>query len=99
MASRQVFLADLFGDAFRPIALDGASNLEVMLRLQKAVVAIANAGTGEARTLAIAHSRQAYERAALAIVKPNRILIDNINNINTKAHESYSASQVTNRHQ
>ncbi len=63
----EISVADMFDDAFRPIARDGASNLEVMLRLQKALISIAYIGSAEVKELAIYHSRQAYERAELAM--------------------------------
>ncbi len=63
----EISVADMFDDAFRPIARDGAGNLEVMLRLQKALISIAHIGSAEVKELAIYHSRQAYERAELAM--------------------------------
>ncbi|MEO8720792.1 MAG: DUF2254 domain-containing protein [Ginsengibacter sp.] len=60
-----ISLADMFDDAFRPIARDGASNLEVMIRLQKAFTTLASVGNSEAKEIARMHSRQAYERAEL----------------------------------
>lgn len=69
-------LADMFEDAFRPIARDAAGNIEVMLRLQKAFIAIAHAGNTEVKDLAIHHSRQAFERAELMIqYKPDLDLL------------------------
>jgi len=62
-----ISLTDMFDDAFRPIARDGASNIEVMLKLQKALIAIANVGNAETKAIAMLHSRQAFERAELAI--------------------------------
>jgi uncharacterized membrane protein len=62
-----ISLADLFDDAFRPIARDGADNLELMIRLQKALISIAYAGDAETKALATTHSRQAFERAELAM--------------------------------
>ncbi len=63
----EISVADMFDDAFRPIARDGAGNLEVMVRLQKALISIAHIGSAEVKELAIYHSRQAYERAELAM--------------------------------
>jgi uncharacterized membrane protein len=63
----EISVADMFDDAFRPIARDGAGNLEVMLRLQKALISIAYNGSQEIKELAISHSRQAFERAELAM--------------------------------
>lgn len=63
----EVSVADLFQDAFRPIARDGASNIEVMLRLQKALSAIAYVGSPEVKKLTKACSLDAYQRATLEI--------------------------------
>ena len=63
----EICLADMFDDAFRPIARDGASNLEVMLRLQKALISIAFVGNSVTKALAMEHSKQAFERAELAL--------------------------------
>lgn len=60
-----ISLADFFQDAFRPIARDGSSNIEVMLRLQKALKAIAQTGSSQAKELAAAYSLQAYQRAEI----------------------------------
>lgn len=57
--------ADMFDDAFRPIARDGANNVEVMIRLQKALTAIHSTSSFEIKKLLISHSRQAYERAEI----------------------------------
>ncbi len=64
----EISMGDMFDDAFRPIARDGAGNIEVMLRLQKALVSIAYIDPLKAKELALLHSRQAYERAALAML-------------------------------
>jgi uncharacterized membrane protein len=60
-------LADMFDDAFRPIARDGASNLEVMIRFQKALISIAGIGSSEVKEVALSHSQQAYERSESAM--------------------------------
>jgi len=62
-----ISLADMFDDAFRPIARDGAYNLEVMIRLQKALISVANVGDAETKALVMEHSRQAFERAELVM--------------------------------
>ncbi len=64
-------LSDMFDDAFRPIARDGANNIEVMLRLQKALTTIAYVGSNEIKDLALSHSRQSYKRAELVIEHKN----------------------------
>jgi uncharacterized membrane protein len=63
----EISVADMFNDAFRPIARDGAANLEVMVRLQKAFRTIHNSGTPEVKELVMFHSQQALARAELAI--------------------------------
>ncbi len=64
----EIALPDLFDDLFRPIARDGADKLEVGIRLQKGLLALAQ--TGDERFLKCAqhHSRQALQRA-LAVLK------------------------------
>ncbi|MBK7108806.1 MAG: DUF2254 domain-containing protein [Bacteroidetes bacterium] len=62
-----IALDDMFEDAFRPIARDGANNIEVMLRLQKAFISLSHAGNSEAKEIAAKHSRAAFERAELAM--------------------------------
>lgn len=59
----EISIADLFDDAFRPIARDGASNLEVMIRLQKALASLFYLGTPEVKEIATLHSKNAYLRA------------------------------------
>lgn len=61
----EVSTADMFDDAFRPIARDGANNLEVMIRLQKALITISYLGSSLVKDIALSHSRQAFERAEL----------------------------------
>jgi len=57
--------ADLFDDAFRPIARSGAGQIEVQLRLQKSLLALARMGDEEFRAaarsqsdLALAHAQE-----------------------------------------
>lgn len=54
---------DLFDDAFRPIARDGANNIEVMIRLQKSLHMIAKSGNKELSSCALSHAKDALERA------------------------------------
>ncbi len=63
----EVAIEDIFHDAFRPIARDGADNIEVMLRLQKAFTTIAFVASNEVKEIALTHSLHAYQRAELAI--------------------------------
>jgi uncharacterized membrane protein len=64
---QEITLRDMFDDAFRPIARDGANNLEVMIRLQKAFKSIYFVSTIEGKELAASYSLQSYERASLAM--------------------------------
>ena len=64
-----VLLADLIEDFFRPIARDGAGNVEVGIRLQKAMASIA-ASIPEADALLSATADDALARAAVAIDHP-----------------------------
>ncbi len=59
--------ADIFEDAFRPIARDGASNIEVMLRMQKAFKSIYTFVPDEVRNIVLINAQHAYDRASLAI--------------------------------
>ena len=49
------------------IARDGASNLEVVLRLQKELNSIGYFGSTEIKELAISNSHQAYESGELTM--------------------------------
>jgi uncharacterized membrane protein len=60
-------LADMFDDAFTGISRDGAGNIEVGIRLQKAFASLAVLGDGTARTEAARHARLALARAEAAI--------------------------------
>jgi uncharacterized membrane protein len=56
-------IGDLLDDIFTPIARDGASNIEVQIRLQKALRSLSQAGHGGLRECALYHSRLALQRA------------------------------------
>ena len=72
----QISIADMFEDAFRPIARDAAQNIEVMLRLQKTFTAIESICDPEIKKIAIEFSLQAFERAETAIAyKPDVTLL------------------------
>ena len=58
---------DLFDDAFSAIARDGAGSVEVGLRLQKALLALARMGDETVRKAARSHSILALKRAELAL--------------------------------
>jgi uncharacterized membrane protein len=59
--------ADLLDDAFTAIARDGAGSVEVCLRLQKALQAVAVMGNPGLRAAALQHSGWALERALQAL--------------------------------
>lgn len=58
---------DLFDDLFRPIARDGAAIVEVGIRLQKALLALARMDDPRFRRNALHHSQQALQRALAAL--------------------------------
>lgn len=60
-------MEDFFEDAFRPIARDGADNIEVMLRLQKTFCSIATLDNSEMKEIALRYSKESFERAKNAI--------------------------------
>nr|WP_281278425.1 hypothetical protein [Muriicola soli] len=62
-----ISMEDFFNDAFRPIARDGAGNIEVMLRLQKAFKAIETINNEAMKESVIRNSKEAYKRAEKAI--------------------------------
>ncbi len=62
-----IALEDIFTDAFRPIARDGANNIEVMIRLQKALQSIAYKAGDNVIRIAGEHAEDAFERAKLAL--------------------------------
>lgn len=63
-------LEDLFDDLFVPIARDGASILEVALRLQKAFLTLSQFGKAKFKTVALKHSETALLRSeASAMIK------------------------------
>lgn len=59
--------ADIFEDAFRPIARDGASNIEVMLRIQKAFKSIYSFVPEDVKSTVFINAQYAYDRAKLGI--------------------------------
>jgi uncharacterized membrane protein len=62
-----IAVADLFDDLFTPIARDGASVIEVGVRLQKALHALVRLGGEGFAENAVRHSLQALERAEAAL--------------------------------
>ena len=60
-------MQDFFDDAFRPISRDGAENIEVMLRLQKALNSLETINNYEIKDVAFQYSKSAFYRAKLVI--------------------------------
>src|SRR5690554_536931 len=67
VAVPRIKMEDFFDDAFRPIARDGAANIEVMLRLQKAFCAIATIERTAIEKQALKNSKEAFDRAKIAM--------------------------------
>jgi len=63
----KISMKDFFDDAFRPIARDGAQNIEVMLRLQKTFNSLATIQHIEIKKTALQHSKYAFDHAKLAL--------------------------------
>ncbi|MBE0392295.1 DUF2254 domain-containing protein [Flavobacterium sp. PL002] len=63
IAVPELVISDLFEDAFRPIARDGAANIEVMIRLQKAFCSLTNIAQKDIQAACSHNSIQAFERA------------------------------------
>ncbi|MGV8964424.1 MAG: DUF2254 domain-containing protein [Candidatus Saccharimonadaceae bacterium] len=64
----EIETTDIFEDAFRPISRDAASNIEVMLRIQKAFVSIYSFIPDQEKYIVIKNARDAYDRAEMALV-------------------------------
>lgn len=58
---------DLFDDAFMAIARDGATMIEVHLRLQKSLLALSRIGDAAFKDAALRHSRMAMDRAEIGL--------------------------------
>ncbi len=63
----EISLHDMFDDAFRPIARDGAGIVEVNIKLQKALQSLATTGNEDMAKAARRHSQQALKRALKAL--------------------------------
>lgn len=63
----EIEASDIFDDAFRPIARDGANNIEVMIRIQKALTSIYTIVPNEVKEVVVSTSQEAYERAEIAL--------------------------------
>ncbi|WP_372881825.1 DUF2254 domain-containing protein [Psychromonas sp.] len=75
VSMQELSLGDMFDDAFNPIARDGAGCIEVMLRLQKALHALALLDDVQIREAATAHSQYALLHAESALKIPADIEI------------------------
>ncbi|MCO5070146.1 MAG: DUF2254 domain-containing protein [Rhizobiaceae bacterium] len=79
--SKRVFvpdldIADLFDDAFRPIARDGAAIVEIQQRLQKALASLATLGDERFRQNAKRHSDEALKRARDVLIESDMKLVE-----------------------
>ncbi|MCO6428438.1 DUF2254 domain-containing protein [Nitrosomonas communis] len=73
VAIPEISLDDMFDDAFNAISRDGASALEVAIRLQKAFHSLVSLEHKQMRQAAIAHARLALRYAELALKLPEEI--------------------------
>ncbi|SEM67641.1 DUF2254 domain-containing protein [Nitrosomonas marina] len=67
VAIPELSLDDMFDDAFNAISRDGATILEVTVRLQKAFYCLARLGHDEMRETAVAHAKYAFRHAELGL--------------------------------
>jgi uncharacterized membrane protein len=63
----KISIRELFDDAFRPIARDGAGNIEVMLRLQHAFTSLETIDHSDIKKESVKHSQDAFKRAEIAM--------------------------------
>ncbi len=73
VAVPELVVADLFDDAFTPIARDGAGVVEVSIRLQKAFCALAETDDNALVAAARKHSKMALARSERAMSLPEDI--------------------------
>jgi len=66
-------LDEMFDDAFTAIARDGAGVIEVVVKLQKALISLSSIQSNELREAAAKHSKLALARAELALKLPYEI--------------------------
>jgi uncharacterized membrane protein len=71
----EIYVQDMFDDAFTAIARDGAGAVEVAVRLQKALQSLALIGDGAMREAAQHHGRLALARAELALDLPEDLAL------------------------
>lgn len=77
IAVPEIIVNDLFEDAFRPIARDGAGNIEVMIRLQKAFNTIASIDNFDLKKASLQHSQEAFERAKIEMKYETDVIVLN----------------------
>lgn len=63
----EISVQDMFDDSFTAIARDGAGQVEVAVRLQKAFVSLASFGNEDVKNAATDHSGLALERSRIAL--------------------------------
>ncbi len=73
VAMRAIEVDELFDDAFNAIARDGASLVEVVIRLQEALHSLTLLGNHEMSEAAIAHSKLALSYAQRALTLPHEL--------------------------
>lgn len=84
---------DMFDDAFTAIARDGAGVVEVAVRLQKALGALAASGNADLRQAAEYHSRLAFKRSQNVLsISEDLEAVAEAGNFKTKHFESVSSS-------
>ena len=66
----EIEASDIFEDAFRPISRDGADNIEVMIRMQKALTSIHSFVPDDVKEIALKSAQEVYKRAELALSYP-----------------------------
>jgi uncharacterized membrane protein len=71
VAVPELSMANMFDDAFTGIARDGAGNIEVVVRLLKALESLAAAGDSTMRDNALRHARLALVRAENVLEVPD----------------------------
>ena len=66
----EIEASDIFEDAFRPISRDGANNIEVMIRMQKALTSIYSFVPDDVKEVVLSRAKETYERAEIALDYP-----------------------------
>ncbi len=66
----EIEASDIFEDAFRPISRDGASNIEVMIRMQKALTSIYSFVPDDVKEVVLKSAEESYKRAEIALDYP-----------------------------